>query len=205
MGSRVISYYENYTPAADVVVIALCFVFLILIWRAYINRTRSFILLQSMIYMLFVAAVTDILFHMSMNYIGVIPRFFQYLPRVVYHMSLFTIMWLYLLYARVSLHLETKTEKRFLMAGFIGYFVILSYEILGTILKKGFYIDDEGVVHSGIPIFPIGYIFYVVLLVLMVIIHKERVYRQVVRGVVETAVVAFVRVEFYSPTNGLDG
>lgn len=192
MGSRVISYYENYTPAADVVVIALCLVFIILIWRAYISRTRTFVILQSMIYMLFVAAVSDILFHISMNYIGVIPKILQYLPRVVYHMSLFTIMWLYLLYAKVSLHLESKTEKGFLRAGFIGYFVILAYEILGTLLKKGFYIDEEGVAHSGIPIFPIGYIFYVVLLVLMVFLHKERVYRQVVRGVVETAVVAFV-------------
>ena len=192
MHTYLTKYYENYTPAADIVVMAMCFVFLIMILRAYINKTKTFTLLKGMIYMLIVSAVTDILSHMSMNYIGEIPRIWQYISRVVAHMSLFTIMWLYVLYAKNAFQFDKRTGRIFIRIALVAYFVILGLEVVGTPAKFGFYIEDNGTVHTGLPIFPVGYLFYVILLVVMVFKHKERVYRQVIRGVVETAVVAFV-------------
>ncbi|MBO4800101.1 MAG: hypothetical protein J5489_05590, partial [Lachnospiraceae bacterium] len=63
MGEYLITYYENYTPVGDVIVLALTLVFLVMIKRAYITRTKSFICLQHVIYILMVAAMADILFH----------------------------------------------------------------------------------------------------------------------------------------------
>jgi len=186
MATRVVSYYENYTPAADVLVMGMCFVFLILIWRAYINRTKSFFFLRAMIYLLFAAAASDILYHVSMNRIGEIPNIIIYIFRFIFHMCLFTNLWLYVLYLRASVHVERKSDRRFIRAGVIGYFVILFLEIFTLITRTGFYIREDNSVHTGFPVFLIGYVHFLSLLIVMIFKYRNRVYKQVLRGVIET-------------------
>ena len=186
MATRVVSYYENYTPAADVLVMGMCLVFLILIWRAYINRTKSFFFLRAMIYLLFAAAASDILYHVSMNRIGEIPNILIYIFRFIFHMCLFTNLWIYVLYLRASVHVERKSDRRFIRAGVIGYFVILFLEIFTVITRTGFYIREDNSVHTGFPVFLIGYVHFLSLLIVMIFKYRNRVYKQVLRGVIET-------------------
>ena len=92
MQAEVITYYENYTPVGDVAAMAVCFIFMILIHNAYINRTRNFIFLKHIIYLLLMASVSDMLFHVMMNYTESINLTVIYVLRLVFHMSLFAIL-----------------------------------------------------------------------------------------------------------------
>ena len=54
---------DNYSPAADFVVTAICFVMIILLAVSYVSRTRSSVLFLSMVGLVLAAAWTDILFY----------------------------------------------------------------------------------------------------------------------------------------------
>ena len=56
-------HFSSYTPAADIVVTAICLVMIILVAFSYIGRTRSFKLFVSMVWLLLSAAWADILFY----------------------------------------------------------------------------------------------------------------------------------------------
>ncbi|MCR5675361.1 MAG: EAL domain-containing protein [Lachnospiraceae bacterium] len=187
-----IVYYENYTPVGDVLVLAICMVFVALIHTAYINRTRNFLYLRDMIVILFIAAITDIVYHMSMNYIGEVPNFFIYFVRISFHLGLFSILWLYVLYMKAPLHLEDDVNRRLFIVATIALDLAAASEILGTLLKFGFYIDEAGQPHAGFPMFPIGYFFYVGMLLFIILRYRSRIYKQIVRGIVATACISIL-------------
>ncbi|MCR4763411.1 MAG: EAL domain-containing protein [Lachnospiraceae bacterium] len=180
---NLILYYENYTPVGDVLVMATCMVFIILIHTGFINRTKNFLYLRDMIVLLFFAAMSDILYHVAMNYIGQIPNLLIYLPRACFHLLLFGNLWLYMLYARKPLRLERAANRHYLAISTTAFVLLGVWEMLGTFLRVGFYIDRSGEVHPGIPAFPIGYFFYVILMSVVIIRFRDRVIKQVVFGI----------------------
>ncbi len=185
-----ITYFENYTPVGDVLALAICLVFVGLIHTAYINRTRNFLYLRDMIVLLFVSAISDMVFHMLMNQIGVVPNILIYIARAVFHLGLFGNLWLYVLYVKEPLHLEPDVNRRYFILATVLYALIALYDLLGTMFRFGFYIDDAGTPHTQIPAFSLGYALFVLLLIYIVIKHRNRVFKQVVRGVVATVSIA---------------
>ncbi len=96
---EIILYFEKYTPVGDIITMAICIVFLILIYNSFINRTRDFSILQSIIYTLLITAMSDILFHMAMNRLDTLPLLLVYFLRLLFHIGLFVTLCLYILYA----------------------------------------------------------------------------------------------------------
>lgn len=187
MSSDVIYYYENYTPVGDILTIAMCMVFAVLIKTAYIKRTKNFVYLRMMIILLLGAAFSDMIYHISMNYIGELPYIVHYFFRAAFHLCIFANLLLYVLYMKEPLHLDAKLDKRFGILAGMGYVVIAALEVLGTMTGRGFYIDETGYVHTGFPIFPIGYMFYIGIITYMLIVYRNRVFKQVISGVSITA------------------
>lgn len=118
MGAEYVTYYDNYMPVGDITVLALCFVFLIMIRRAYITRTKSFLCLQRIIYILMVTATSDILFHIALNKLGRIDRLLIYIPRVIYHMGLFLILWMFIKYFKETIASDDSLPARCLAVGY---------------------------------------------------------------------------------------
>lgn len=199
-----IAYYENYTPVGDVLVMALCMVFLILVNVAYINRTRNFLLLRQMIYALFVAALGDVLFHMLLNQIAVVPVILIYFFRSVYHIALFTNLWLYSLYVQEPLRLDRGARRLYFVIATIALVLVALYQVVGTVTGIGFRIDEQGKPHTGFQLFPLAYFFYVGFLLFILIRHHERVFRQIVLGIAATtgvAVLVIVVEQLYGQTS----
>ncbi|MCR5177427.1 MAG: EAL domain-containing protein [Lachnospiraceae bacterium] len=202
--SKAITYYGNYTPVGDVLVLAICLVFVALIHTAYINRTRNFLYLRDMIVLLFASALADIIFHMLMNLTGVVPNVIIYLFRALFHLGLFGNLWLYVLYVKEPLHLEPEVNRRYFVIATCLYALMGLYELLGTLMRWGFYIDEAGRPHAGFPAFSIGYGLFVLFLLYIVIKNRERVFKQVVRGVVATtgiAILIMVVQQFYGQSS----
>ncbi len=192
MNTEIVTYYYNYTPVGDILVLAICMVFVILIKTAYINLTRNFYYLKSMIILLFTAGLSDLLFNVSMNHIGEIPPVLHYIPRALMHLTIFANLMLYVLYMKEPMNLEERSNRRFFITALVGYVVVTVFEIVGPILHIGFYIDDELNVHNGFPIFPAGYVFYVGMVLFLFIKYHDRVFKQVFNGVFATILVSML-------------
>ena len=61
MGQKL--YFDNYTAAGDILVIAICFVIGILVATSYNTRTKTFKLFLNMIIYLGLAALSDMILH----------------------------------------------------------------------------------------------------------------------------------------------
>ncbi|MCR5331785.1 MAG: EAL domain-containing protein [Lachnospiraceae bacterium] len=194
MGTEAISYYENFSPVGDIVSIAVCFVFLVLIYNAYISKTLHFLILRHIIYTLILTAVFDILFHVLMNHIGPggIPHIVIYILRLLFHMGLFTIMCLYIMYAKEALQLEQKVTKPFFTAMTVIFVIAFIVEILGTVFGFGFRIYPDRIVDNDIPIFLGIYVLLMSCLATMIVRYRHRVFRQVFFGIGASAVVSFM-------------
>ena len=153
------NYYRNYTPAPDILTLTICILFFMIMATVYINKTKSFLYLKSMIYFLVIGSIADVLFHIALNHIESVPHIWIYILRSTYHLSLFMIMLLQVLYAKENLQITYHVFNIYFSITIIGYVVLVGYEIISTVYAFGFYIDELNMVHAGFPIFPFGYIF----------------------------------------------
>ena len=83
--SGYVQYYENYSPVGDLTVMAICFVFFILMRFSYNIKTRNYRLLQLMVASLLVASAADVAYHMVTSNVETVPVIFIYLLRSVFH------------------------------------------------------------------------------------------------------------------------
>ena len=182
-------YYHNYMPIGDVLVLATCILFEILIRVAYVNRTRNFNLFRQMIVLLSVAAMSNLLFNISMNMPEQMPVILIYVFRWLYHAALFMNMVFYTLYLKEPLKLNDSEHRRNSRIVWIAYALLVLSDVLGSLLKFGFYIED-GVPYTGINIFPVAYLFFIAVPIMNAIYHKNEIYNRVIVGVVATVVLA---------------
>ncbi|MCR5321958.1 MAG: EAL domain-containing protein [Lachnospiraceae bacterium] len=187
-----ITYFEDYTPVGDVTSLAVCLIFLILIHSAFINRSMNFFFLQHIIYILVVAALSDMLFHITINYRDTLPLILIYFLRLLFHMSLFTALCLYILYAKEALQLENKIKKPFFIAMTVIFVVAFVVEILGSIYGFGFKIYPDRIVDDDIFIFFGIYVLFMICLGTMIIKYKHRVFKQIFIAVAASAGISFL-------------
>ena len=186
------AYYYDYSPVGDILVLATCIVLGVLIRTAYINVTRNFLLLKRMILMLFIASTVNIIYHMAIMHVGVVPNAVIYISRAVFHICLFAVQWIYVLYMKEPLRLDEKVNRKYFIIATLVFDAIILYEILGPILKIGYYIDADNNISTGFPIFPFGYLFYTCLLTFIMLRYRDRIFKPVMRGVLITIGVSFM-------------
>ena len=186
------SYFENYTPVGDILVLATCLVFIILIHTAYISRTKNFQIFRQILALLVTAAVAGLVFYLSMNNLDRVPVIVPYVARGIQHLALFGNLALYVMYMKEPLHLSERADKILQAVTLSGLLVLCVYEILGSILRFGFYIDENNQAHSGQNIFALLYMFFVVLLLYVILRYRSRVYKQVVRGILACTAISIV-------------
>ncbi|MCR5399269.1 MAG: EAL domain-containing protein [Lachnospiraceae bacterium] len=192
MNTEFVAYYNNYTPVGDVLTLAICMVFVILIKTTYINRTKNFYYLKAMIILLFTAGLSDLLYNVSMNHIGEIPPVLHYIPRAMVHLTIFANLMLYVLYMKEPMNLEERSNKRYFITALIGYVAVAAFEIIGPIAHIGFYIDKDLNIHKGFPIFPVGYVFYVGMVLFLFIRYHDRLFKQVFNALFFTILVSML-------------
>ncbi|MBR1599855.1 MAG: hypothetical protein IJ661_13230 [Lachnospiraceae bacterium] len=154
-----ITYYENYSPVGDVLVLAICFVFIILIRSAFISKTKNFAIFRIILGLLILAAGLGLFYHVLMNATDTVSHTLIYALRIGYHAALFGNLFLYVVYATIPLRLDSASAKRFIAVAAIGYIGVMLYDTAGSMFKFGFYISEEGRIHEGVNIFPVGYVF----------------------------------------------
>ena len=187
-----ITYYENYSPVGDVLVLAIGFVFIFLIRSAFISKTKNFVIFRIILGLLMLAAGFGLFYHVLMNSTDTVSHTLIYALRVGYHFALFGELFLYVVYAMIPLRLDKASDKRYVITAAAGFVVMMVVDMLGSVFKYGFYISEEGVIHAGVNIFAAGYIFFVGILLFMLLRYRNRIAKQIIKGVMGSFVMAVI-------------
>lgn len=169
-----------YSPVGDILVMAIIGIFLILIRAAFIKQTREFRIFRHALITLLLAAIMDILYHVFLANIDHVPVMPIYIFRFLYHFLLFQEFVLYVRYFEYTLQMTRKWEKSYWVAALAGFIVFSVVDILGSVLKFGFYITEDKMAIYGINLFPFQYFFFVGILFVQMLMYRKRVYRPII-------------------------
>ncbi len=169
-----------YSPVGDILVMAIIGIFLILIRAAFIKQTKEFRIFRHALITLLLAAIMDILYHVFLANIDHVPAMPIYIFRFLYHFLLFQEFVLYVRYFEYTLQMTRKWEKTYWFAALAGFIVFSVVDILGSVLKFGFYITEDKMAIYGINLFPFQYFFFVGILFVQMLMYRKRVYRPII-------------------------
>ncbi len=186
------TFFENYTPVGDILVMATVIVFLILIRTAYISRNREMHIFKLLLALLFVAAAININFNIILANPTESNIWIIYVLKWLYQFCLFFALYLFLMYMNDPLHQGGRMDKKIFWIATSLLIGVTILDILGTLTKFSFYIDDNLEIHKGINVFPIGYVVFIIILMYMVISFRNKIYRPVLIGIIATCIVSFM-------------
>nr|MCR5627303.1 hypothetical protein [Lachnospiraceae bacterium] len=182
MAEMALTFYGGFSPVGDFLVLAVCLVFIILFHTAYINRTLNFVIFRTSIYLLLFTAIMDIHYHMSIMLLPTVPDIMVYSLRIIVHFLLFSILTCYVFYIRETFNVKGGLSNIYIYAAFIALFLIPVLDLVISLTSGELTIRENGTVVNGITIFPMGYIFFVALIFVMIINNRSRIYKQVLLG-----------------------
>ena len=189
MGQKL--YFDNYTAAGDILVIAICFVIGILVATSYNTRTKTFKLFLNMIIYLGLAALSDMILHDYYAHMAGGSYTPIYVIRVIYHAMLFSLFLVYVVYLVVILNLDRRDVVPIMSVATGVYAIIMLTDIILTVSGKGFRIGDDGTASYGPNVFMAGYIAFVSLIVFVILKYRDKLYRKSVLGLFGTMAVSF--------------
>ncbi|MBQ6550581.1 MAG: EAL domain-containing protein [Lachnospiraceae bacterium] len=179
---------ENYSPAADIVVTAICFVMIVLIVFSYVTRTKSTKYFLSMVGLALGAAWSDIGF-----YILAITPGYEILAswlRCFYHAMLFLIFVHYIAYiCEVTRYEKTKT---YVFLANIIFAAVLVADIIITAQGPTFYYTGTAVEFVRHGIYIVGYLALLLICLILMAKVRDLLYSRVMSGFYGTIVVSFL-------------
>ena len=179
---------DNYSPAADFVVTAICFVMIVLLAVSYVSRSRSSVFFLTMIGLVLAAAWSDILFY-YVAAAGNHPVLANWI-RCFYHGMLFLIFVYYIAYICEVTHYEK--AKVYLTVANLFFAAMLLADIITTAQGLTFTVTETGIRFVRRGIFFYAYIGFLVLVVILMARVRNLLFRQVMVGFYGTMVVSFL-------------
>ena len=181
-------HFANYSPAADIVVAAICFVIIILVVFSYISKTRSSKFFLTMVGLILGAAWTDMCFYTlaAHGHHLVLANWM----RCIFHGFLFLIFVYYIAYICEV----TQYEKQdfYVMIANIIFAVLLIADFAVTARENTFIIDESGIRFIGRGIFFFGYIAFSVLSILLMARVRKLLYHRVMFGFYGTMAISYL-------------
>lgn len=185
-------YFDNFTPVGDVVVLAVSFVIIVLVTTSYVNKNALFKVFITIVFFLIGASCLDILQHSLYTRVDDGNYTIVCIIRIVYHVFLYSNLFLYVIYIVTILRLED--EKKFPAIAFssIVYFVFIALEVFLFIKDKGFRIDSKGVAEYGYNTFYIGYFSFIAVITYLMLRFQKRLYKRVMISFYETVAISLM-------------
>ena len=178
--------FDNYTPAADIVVAAICLVMIVLVAFSYISRTRSSKLFLSMVGLVLFAAWTDITFYtiVAMPEYQVVANWL----RCAYHAMLLLIFVHYVAYICEVTHYEK--QRIYTVLGNVFFAIMLVIDIVVTAQGPTFIVTDTSIVFDRHGIFFYAYLAFAVLCVVLVVRVRKLLFHRIMFGFYGTVAVS---------------
>ena len=181
---------ERYTPVGDMVVLAVSFLMLILLFFSFTVRTKAFKVFLSMVAALIASAYANILFHYLCTGHPGFPTGLLYGLRCLYHALLFFMMYQYVAYICLVTGLEKEEKRPFHAIAGVLLIAVIAADIFKTFSGNGIQIRDGTVSSRGHSVFMIGYALYVVVICVLMFRVRHHLYRRMMFGFYGTMILA---------------
>ena len=182
----------SYFPVGDITVLTICVVFIILLSLSYVTKSRLYSVFKFVIGLLMAAAFISIFYHYGTMNPGSMPVKLVYTLRILYHFTLLGNLYFYVIYLRIILHLHERKYKVLTGISLAVYIALIVLEILSIALGFGFNLNEIGAKNTGIDTFIIGYLYFVIIIMIMLIVHRNRIFKQIVYSIIMVAIVSFL-------------
>ncbi len=186
------TFYENYTPVGDILVIATAVVLLILLKTAYTNKNKERYIFKGIIALLTVAAIVNVDFNILLAAPTKVTIPLIYTLKWLYQFCLFFVLYLFLIYMNDPLHQGQVLSPKLIWIGRIILIGVTVIDIAGTIFKFGFYVDEDMTIHKGLNSFLLAYPVFIILLMYLVFGFKNRIYKPILIGIFSACGMSFL-------------
>ena len=190
MTTKLQPYIPGYSYVGDIVVIALCIVVLILLRQTFLRRNSRFRILLALLLLLCGSAYCSMMFHSTLETGG--QHLYIYLYRAGHYVLLTVVLDLYIQYLREPLWVPTNINRQYLYLSIGSLAAIIGADIFLYKSRLGFYIDNEGLAHSGFNLFIILYLLFTVSIFFMIIKHRSRIIRHIFYGLISVNIVSII-------------
>ena len=192
MGNMTVYYYGNYNVIGDMLAIATCIVFFVLMHNSYIVRTDAYSLFRKIIFTIFLAGAFSLVFHYSLDHVATMPRFVIYGSLILYHVLLYLALVMYLRYLHMQMRLGPEITRWIMIPANILFGLSSLYECIAPYFGWGLRIGENNVLSYGFNIFPIVYCVNCATILYLLVVFRKRIYRQVIQGVIFCSLVSFI-------------
>ena len=176
-------FYQNYSPVGDICTMAICIIFALLLHSTYTIKQTNLKLFHTGNFLLLLAASTNIFYHMTLDVIAAENVVWIYFFRDTSYISLILTYAVICIYVRNLIDLKGLEKKIVTTAIWSGFSIFAVLEITGPVTKFGFYIDESLQIHQNYyyDIFRFSYIFYGILVMYMLFIHRRKFVAKMLR------------------------
>ena len=173
---------EKYYFASEITVLGVCFVMLVLLFVSFKVRMKSFRIFVTMLGMLIVATCADLILHHVIAVHPNAPRPLVYGLRSIYHVLLFCLLHHYCAYTCEVTNLPAKTRKPYILLSTTMLILFSAADVAGIYSGRTMHIINGEIAFEGSAVFMAGYIAFVVMLLVLLIRVRHRLYKRVMHG-----------------------
>ena len=183
--------FAGYSPIGDLTASAVCWVMLILIHFSYTNKTRSFRVFLSLIGLIIAAAITNVF-----TYTVAVNGGQMVLAnglRGAYHCLLYLIFVHFVIYIATVTRVEKPERTVYLIIAALLFAALSVMEMFFALKEGELHISGEGnITYQGRNIFLYGYLSFIVLIIVMLVRVRNRLFRRVMLGFYSCMAVSFL-------------
>jgi EAL domain-containing protein (putative c-di-GMP-specific phosphodiesterase class I) len=184
--------YDGAAHAAfvDIITSGMCIMMIILIRITSIVKNKKYYLLSFMLLSTWITCGANIIFNSLIND----PSAFipVYLSRFIFHFSLIVSLTMYINYLYEPFWLNTGYQRRYMSFSVIVLVGTTFTDLMATMYKFGFYLDDRGRYISRFNPFIIYYILLYVTILYIIIKYRTKVIKKIFLGLFSIDVIAIM-------------
>ena len=170
---------SGYSPVGDLSVLSIGFVIIILLFFSSVHKNRSYRIFTSIVAVLMASAATDVLSYTLTQSSSPAAPF----VRCVFHAFLFFLFVLFSLYICEAARLKRKTSRIFLTISVVFYIAVIGADIWASATS---HVPEEQYIYIC------GYCAFFILMIVMLIVVRHRLYSKVMYGFYGAITVSFV-------------
>lgn len=181
-------FYSNYVASGDIITIALSVVIFLLLNSTYAVKKTNFKVFQAGIACLLVASASSILYHRMVLAVTEENILWIYLARAATYSALVWTYVCYFVYIRNLVDMKKSYRKVFNVTIFGVAIAVTVWEYISPFLKKGFYIDENLMVHQNYyqDIFRVVYVYFSISMGLLLFSYRKKFISKMLRCIVST-------------------
>ncbi|MBO4374172.1 MAG: EAL domain-containing protein [Lachnospiraceae bacterium] len=180
MGAQI--YLDNYSPVGDITVMAVCMTIFALLFGSYIKKNKNSGIFINIVIYLGLAAIADVIYHVSYGNITNGDFRFVNIIRIIYHALLFSDLLLYVVYIVALLDLKGVRKKIIMANSMALYILVIAGDVFVSVFTIGISTDPANRSYRMINVFLVGYILFLIIIVILTLRYGRHIYKRVMMG-----------------------